>query len=96
MWRTIPIIMLVACTASKAKTLRLGDEVEFKFAGRNLFYSEACLNRGMVREFNTYSDNTRYLIRIECTLNNHSFSEYVWIDEEDITKVLKGPDPLKR
>jgi hypothetical protein len=95
MWKTIPIIMLAACTVSKAKTLRLGDEVEFKFAGRNLFYSEACTNRGVVRDFSTYSDDTRYLIHIQCALDARSFSEYVWIDEEDITKVLKGPNPLK-
>lgn len=88
-------LALVSCTVPKAKTLHLGDVVQFKFAGRNLFYAEACQNSGVVRDQSIYSDSARYMIQIECILDNNQFKELVWIDEEDIVKVLRGPSPLR-
>lgn len=85
----LPTFLLAACTVPKAKTLRMGDVVQFKFAGRNLFYSDACQDVGTVHEFNTFSDSTRYMIETKCKIKNYVNAEFIWVDEEDILKVLK-------
>lgn len=85
------LLLLVGCHIPKAKTLRMGDVVQFKFAGRNLFYSEACNNTGVVQDFSEYSDSTRYLIEVRCQLKESriaSQTEFIWVDEEDIVKVI--------
>lgn len=79
-------LSLAACSVPKAKTLRLGDVVQFKFSERNLFYSDICEDKGEIVDRFVYSDNTRYLIEIRC--KNQSFPKTVWIDAEDLLKVL--------
>lgn len=80
------ISLLAACSMPKAKTLRLGDVVQFKFSERNLFYSDICEDKGEVVDRHVYSENTRYLIEIRC--KNQSYPKTLWIDAEDLVKVL--------
>lgn len=80
------LLSLAACSTPKAKTLRLGDVVQFKFSERNLFYSDICEDKGEIVDRFVYSDNTRYLIKVRC--KNESFPKTIWIDVEDLLKVL--------
>ncbi len=80
----LAIALLSSCRNRSVTDLRLNDIVEFQFKGRNLFYSDACDNVGVVIDQFSY-EPTEYHVRITCGTS----TKFIWIKEQDVLKVLK-------
>ena len=88
-------LLLSSCFSGeiKHKELRLGDTVKFEFKQRNMFYSKACSDIGVVLEMRKgWEEDTAaeaYIVKTRCVVNDQEISRFIWVDAEDIVDVVK-------
>lgn len=79
-------LIMTACNSEIEIKYRLHDNIQFKFAGENVFYSKACPNKGKITDLSYFSSyGVQYLIEVEClAYENMTRKRYLWVKQEDI------------
>ena len=73
---------------NKTIVWQLGDFVEFRYVGENVFYAKACENKGLIDDKSHFIDQARYLVYVKC--KSMGGYELIWVSEKDI---LTPPTP---
>lgn len=74
--------------------IKMNETVEFRFTGKNTFYSKACKNKGKVLDFIVNEeDDLEYMVKIKCRSDAKKIgNRLIWIHSRDVVKVLStGP-----